>query len=71
MKRLLLTAGLALQDNPAASAATLRLAVYFSTQRPRTLAHLRATARTLLPPAFQAVIRNQGSDLDHLPERQP
>ena len=63
---------LAVQGNSAASAAALELAVYFSTQRSRTLAHLRAPApSSLIAPEFQAVIQDMGSALDHLPARQP
>ena len=63
---------LAVQGNSAASAAALELAVYFSTQRSRTLAHLRAPApSSLITTEFQAVIQDMGSALDHLPARQP
>ena len=63
---------LAVQGNTAASAAALELAVYFSTQRSRTLTHLRAPApSSLIAPEFQAVIQDMGSALDNLPARQP
>ncbi|MBL0419364.1 tetratricopeptide repeat protein [Ramlibacter sp. AW1] len=63
---------LALQGRRDAAAAALRLSVYYSSQRPRTLAHLRATgADTRIAPALQAVVRELGGALDHLPERSP
>lgn len=61
----------ALQDQKPAAAKSLRLAVYFSTQRVRTLAHLRESESTLIGPQFQAVIGEQGSQLDRIPERVP
>jgi tetratricopeptide (TPR) repeat protein len=63
---------LALQGNPAAAAAALQLAVYFSTQRARTLAHLRAPAPpSLIAREFKAVIQDNGRALDDLPPRRP
>jgi Flp pilus assembly protein TadD len=63
---------LAVQGNAAASAAALQLAVYFSTQRARTLAHLRAPAPpSLIAPEFKAVIQEAGNALDDLPPRRP
>ena len=63
---------LAVEGNPSASAAALELAVFFSTQRARTLAHLRApTPPSLIAPEFQTVIRDIGPALDDLPPRKP
>ena len=62
---------LALEDNPAVSAATLRLAIYFSAHRDRALALLRDSERNLMAPEFQAIIRAEGNTLDQLPPRKP
>jgi len=49
----------------------LRLAIYYSAHRDRVLAMLRDSERNLLAPQFQAIVRAEGSLLDHLPPRMP
>ncbi|HLL10330.1 MAG TPA: tetratricopeptide repeat protein [Rubrivivax sp.] len=61
----------ALQDQKRAAAKGLRLAVYFSTQRARTLAHLRESESSAIDPQFRAVINEEGGKLDRIPERVP
>jgi hypothetical protein len=49
----------------------LRLAVYFSKQRARTLAHLRQRQDNRIAPAFRSVIAKAGNELERLPQRRP
>ena len=61
---------LAVEKRTAPAAAALRLAVYFSSRRARTLAFLRAEGN-LIQPEFKSVIRAEGVRLDQLPQRGP
>jgi Flp pilus assembly protein TadD len=62
---------LAAEGQRETASAHLRLAVYFSSQRPRTLEKLRETEGSLLHPKFRALIRSEGRALDELPARNP
>lgn len=62
---------LAVENHPVPAAAALRLAVYFSSHRDRALALLRDSDRNLIAPEFQAIVRAEGSNLDHLPPSPP
>lgn len=62
---------LAIERQPAASAAALRLAVYHAARRERTLAALRSPDGGLFEPEFRAIIDAEGRRLDDLPPRKP